>query len=507
MRHGATAEKAVQNVLFSGFRLIIGAGATICTSAIMARTLGPTNMGVFGYAMWIVGTMGAFANIGLPVALTKYISEYVGRGEKATAALIGKKLLKAQMIVAAAAAALTASFLLFGSPYRSIIGLAAVMLFVQAVQQSLSSALVGIERFDRIALISVSVALAQVAAVGAAALLHAGVVGMLWGTLAGLAVGTALSYRELDTLLLKSDLPPLAFPAVPEMTAIYSRIKAFLPTMSYILLLDTIVWQRSEVLFLKWYSSLSQIAFYTLAYSMAAKLNDISSTFSSILLPLYSANHGNSNRTHEVGAIYSHALKYLQIIMVFPCLVAAIICKSLVYLIYGPNYTGLILPLQILVVSVAFTSIGTVGSPLLVGTEKQSFIAKYGSVVAVLNVALDFILIPRYGAIGAAVANCAAQIIGVLGGTLYTVRYARARFPWRSTATIYASAGVALLPIVYCPSGDAMTLAGSIAIGGILYVGLLAIAGELGKADLNTLRASFSARLGPRKPLESTELV
>lgn len=52
-----------------------------------------------------------------------------------------------------------------------------------------------------------------------------------------------------------------------------------------------------------------------------------------------------------------------------------------------------------------------------------------------------------------------------------------------------------------------MTLAGSIAIGGILYVGLLAIAGELGKADLNTLRASFSARLGPRKPLESTELV
>jgi O-antigen/teichoic acid export membrane protein len=430
----------------------------------------------------------------------------VGSGDTATAVCVGRRLLLLQLAIAAVVSILTACFSFFQTPYRDIILLAAVMILLQALQQGLLAALAGVQRFDRIALISLYVALAQVAAVSAAAALHFGVMGMLFATLAGLAVGTCLSYREVDRLLLK--LPVVSFGVPAEKPEIFNRIKKFSITISYILLLDAIVWQRSEVLFLKWYSTLPQIAFYALAYSIAAKLGDISGTFSSTLLPLYSESYGRHG-LREVGSVLTKALKYLQMVMVFPCLLTAAICKPVVELLYGSNYDAVVLPLQLLLVSLAITSIGVVCSPLLVGTERQSFIAKYGSFVAVLNITLDFILIPRHGALGAAIANCAAQVVGVIGGAVYVIRYARISFPWRTTATIYFAAAISVAPIAYCSAQSQLgiiVLAGSVAIGAILYVLLLVISGEIGKGDVGLLKEAFLAKVYPPELVETGDL-
>jgi O-antigen/teichoic acid export membrane protein len=501
------ANKALRNIFFSGVRLAVSAGATICVSAILARTLGPGNMGVYSYAMWLVGTLGVLANVGLPTALTKYVSECIGRGDTATAARLGKRLLLTQLAIAAGVSILTACFWFLKTPYRSIVLVAAVMILLQALQQGLLAALAGIQRFDRIALISLYVALAQVASVGIAAALKSGVMGMLWATLAGLGLGTWLSYRAVDRLLLSLAATPS--PALPETPDIFRRIRKFSITISYVLLLDTIVWQRSEVLFLKWYSTLPQIAFYALAYSIAAKLGDLSGTFSGTLLPLYSESYGRHG-LRQVGSVLTKALKYLQMVMVFPCLLGAAICKPLVELLYGSSYDPVVLPLQLLLVSLAVTSIGVVCSPLLVGTEKQSFIAKYGTFVAVLNVMLDITLIPQHGALGAAIANCTAQIVGVIGGTVYVIRYAQASFPWRSTVAIYLAAAVSVAPAAYCfaqsRSGIVMRT-GSVASGMILFLALLVVSGELGKRDIGALRGAFVATVCPPELVGASEIV
>jgi len=501
------ANNPLRNILFSGVRLVVSAAATICVSAIMARTLGPQNMGVYSYAMWIVGTLGILANIGLPAALTKYVSEFMGSGDHATAVRVGKRLLRTQLIAGVIVAGLTAGMWFFKSPFRSIIVLAAVMILLQALQQGFLAALAGVQRFDRMAWISLNAALAQVTSVGLAALLHAGVMGMLWATLAGLTLGTWLAYRAVDHLLLKLDTTPTL--SAPETRDVFLRIRKFSITISYILLLDTIVWQRSEVLFLKWYSTLPQIAFYTLAFSIATKLSEVSGTFSSTLLPLYSESFGR-NGLKDIAAVYVRALKYLQMVMVFPCLLAAAICKPLVDLLYGASYAPVVLPLQLLLISLAVTSLGVVGSPLLVGTEKQSFIAKYGTFVAVLNIVMDVFLIPRHGALGAAVANCTAQIVGVLGGTIYTIRYAKANFPWKTTATIYAVAAVAVAPAAYCFSGTQSGIAlraASVAVGAALYVGMLVVAGELGKHDLGALKEAVLNKVRTSKLVQAGEIV
>jgi len=499
------AGKAVKNFFFSSGRLAISMGATICTSAIIARTLGPTNMGVYGYAMWIVGTLGIFANIGLPGALTKYISEFIGSGDPVTAVRVGKRLLLTQLAVAAGVSGLTACFMFLKTPYRSIIGLAAIMLFAQALQQSLGAALAGLQRFDRLALISLYVAMASAGSIGVAAFLRAGVMGMLWATLTGLAVAIWLYYRDVDKLLLKlSPHPSHPLSAVPDP---FRRIRRFSLTISYILLLDAIVWQRSEVLFLKGYSTLAQIGFYTLAYSIASKLGEIASTFSTTLLPLYSESYGRYG-LRDVGFLLVGALKYVQMLMVPLCLLGVAVARPLAQLLYGSQFLPVALPLQLLLVALSVTSIGVVISPLLYGTEKQSFIAKYGTAVAVLNIALDLILIPKYAALGAAAANCTAQIAGVLGGTFYATRHIRMSFPWRSTATIYSAAAIAVVPVAYVAtrtySGIA-ALIGSIAVGTVVYLGLLMVAGQLGRRDLNILKGALLTKTPSPKPLETAD--
>jgi O-antigen/teichoic acid export membrane protein len=495
----------VRNILLSGLRLVIGAGASVCVSAIMARTLGPQNMGVFSYAIWIVGSLGILANVGLPHALTKYISEFVGSGDTATAVRICKRLLRTQLIAALCVAGLTASLWFLRTPYRSIIVLSAVMILLQALQQGLIATLAGVQRFDRIAWISLYAALAQVACVSAVALVHAGVMGMLWATLAGLGVGTWLSYVAVDKLVLS--LPAASSssePTIRQTQDLHLRIRKFAMTISYLLVLDSIVWQRSEVLFLKWYSTLPQIAFYTLAFSISSKLTEVSSTFSSTLLPLYSESYGR-NGLRDVGLVYANAVKYLQMLMVFPCFLVAAICGPLVALVYGPNYEPVVLPLQLLLISLAITSIGVVGAPLLLGTEKQSFMAKYGTLVAILNVALDIVLISKYGALGATVANCTAQIVGVVGAAIYVTRYAQAKFPWKTTATIYCAALVSVAPVAYCcietRSGLILRML-LIAAAGILYLGLLALAGELGKREVVALKDAVLAKVYPSKLTE-----
>lgn len=485
-----TAHKAVRNTFFSGLRLATGMLSTLVTSAIIARTLGPVSMGVYSYAMWLVGVLGILANIGLPAAITKYISEFVGSGDLAGAVQTGRKLLRAQFIVAAGVSGVTACFVLLKTPHRSIIILAAIMILAQALLQSLGAALAGIQRFDQIALVGLYVGLGQSASITVAALLHAGINGMLLATLAGLWLGAGLYYRAVERCLLQ--LAPDFSSSSAQTADVWRRIIRFSLTISYILLLDAIVWQRSEVLFLKWYSTLPEIAFYTIAYSMAAKLNDLSSVVSSMLLPLYSESYGRHG-LDEVGDVFASSLKYLQMFMAPVCMLGVAVARPLVQLIYGSEYLSLVLPLRILIVSVILTSLGAINSTLLVGTEKQSFIAKYGTVIAVLNVTLDLLLIPRHGALGAAIANCSAQIAGAIGGTVYALHYLRVRFPWRPTLTIYGAAATAVVPADYYlkKTQNPFVLISLVLAAAAVYLTILTAAREIGKRDLRLLRKVF----------------
>lgn len=486
-----TARQALRNTFFGVVRLASTWGATVCTSAIVARSLGPGNMGLYSYAMWLVGLLGVAANLGLPLALTKYTAEYVGRGELATATHVVKRLLLAQLVLAAAVATLSllGCFAFLHSSNRGVIALAIVMVLPQATQAALVGALAGMQRYDQIALNSCYGASTQLALVLLAAASHAGVLGMLWATLGGLVVWTWLYHRAVAKCLSSQEPAPRS----ANTEEVFRRMVKFSLTVSYILVLDMIVWQRSEIFFLKWYSTLPQIAFYSLAYSFSGKLSEIGATFTNVLMPLCSERYGRSG-LKDLATVYGTALRYVQIVMVPVCLLGVAVTHPIVRLIYGTSYLPLAQVLQVLLGSLAFTSMGGVTSALVYGSDRQAFIAKYGGPIAILNLILDLALIPRVGAVGAAMANCAAQATAVLVGLLYVRRFLNGRFPWAATARIYTSACVAVAPVAYLAwiRAGIVGVVCSAAVAGPLYLVLLAVTGEIGKREFYLMRQGFS---------------
>jgi Na+-driven multidrug efflux pump len=56
-----------------------------------------------------------------------------------------------------------------------------------------------------------------------------------------------------------------------------------------------------------------------------------------------------------------------------------------------------------------FSVLGQASQSALLGAERQGWLLQTGLVAAALSIGLDFALIPRWGAVGAAVANTTVQ--------------------------------------------------------------------------------------------------
>lgn len=480
--------KALRNSIFSGARLATTLAAGVCTSAVLARSLGPSDTGFYGFLLWVTGVLTAATNLGLPDALTKYISEYIGRGDLPRAGQIARRVLMLQTGIAllAAAIAVPLAWHFFPTPYREAGVLAMVMLVPQALQQALQSTLEGVQRYDRLSLLGLYGGLIQVALVLIAAALHTGISGILAAMLVTLIVNCWLAWRVLQAPLLQQPAPADSL----DHDHLARRIRNFSLVGMYAVLLDAIVWQRSEVLFLRKFSPLPETAYYTLAFGLAARLAGLAGVFHGILIPLCSEAFGRSG-VSELPAIYRGAVRYVQMLMVPLSLFGAALAQPLVRLLYGDAYLPMVPVLQLLLAGLAVISIVTPNGGILFATERQSFIIKSGTPIAILNVALDLWLIPRAGAMGAAVANSVAQMSAAVVTVAYLRHTVGVRFPWRSTLRIWASALLAVTPLLVAQHWQAGYPGFALAAicAGLCYLGLLAAFRELWGRELELFKS------------------
>ena len=87
----------------------------------------------------------------------------------------------------------------------------------------------------------------------------------------------------------------------------------------------------------------------------------------------------------------------------------ALFAKPIVWLLYGPEYAGAASVLAIAVWYVTFSYYGSVRNIWILAEEKQKYLVRINVYGAVANVVLNYCLIPRWGAIGAAAASVVTQ--------------------------------------------------------------------------------------------------
>jgi O-antigen/teichoic acid export membrane protein len=142
-------------------------------------------------------------------------------------------------------------------------------------------------------------------------------------------------------------------------------------------------------------------------YAVAVKLSEFWSFIPGIIAGSLFPALVNAKRVSQ--ELFENRMKKLYFFMFWFASSIAFITTTfaplIVGILYGNQYLGAILPLQIYVWGQVAISIGFVLSQYLV-TENYTRVSAISTVIgAVLNIALNLILIPRYGITGAAIAT------------------------------------------------------------------------------------------------------
>lgn len=489
------------NFLTIAITSLLGVGVT----ALVARMLAPDRMGAYTLLIWGVGIAGLFANLGYVTATMKSMAEALGREDPREAA--GMLAFSSRQVLACGFAV---SLLMAGAgPWAATawgrpelsLGLAAggASVIPMALLALYTAASQALQRYDQVAAVTGVTALSSLA----------GAVISLWGGggLAGLvgATGFASALGVLVYLVLLSRWQPRWWGA-PLPAEQRRAMRSYQGPVFVMLVLDAVVWQRSEVFFLGAYAAVREVAFYGMAFSLATMaMKLIPGTLVGLLIPTMSRSMGQGDRA-GVGLIYRESCRYMAMLALPVAVGGALVAPALVAVLYGAGYEpvagllGALLGFNALVMVYGFPA-----SSVLYSTDGQRLMVRIGLWVSALNLLLAWLLIPRYGAWGAVLANGLSQLASLYPGIRMAHAQTGAGAPIRSVLhLLVASLGMGM-PVyaVVRVSPPVLALVLGPLVGAIAFVLVLWLTGAITREDRAALRAiagkvpGLRGRFGP----------
>ena len=434
----------------SGSRLIKNAVVTLFNTFFMmvtswvisiwiARQLGPANYGIFSLVLWLMGTISWAVGLGFIHAVTKFIAEFNGKGERQTLRPIILYILKLELAVALAGTAIvlflhTQIANYFFSPKESFFFfLAALGLVPGMVTAVFSATIEGIQKFEYFAYANLIISPLSFGCKVAVLLMGKGISGLLVVML----VFSFVNCIFYAIVLWKEGIFSGGGRGLAK--EIRGRIHQYNRSIIAILICDKIVWDKSENFFLGRLCSATQVGYYNLGFNVVQRfVSVLPATFWRVLFPAMSNYFGSGDR-EKMKRLFYLSTRYLAFVG-FPLGVAGmILAYNIIHYLYGHDYIGAQRTMQILFVTSIFSTLSNPAAAILYGYEKQSFIYKYGAALAVFNIVLDFFLIKTYGATGAAVCYGITTALASTGGLFYTCRLMQLQYPFASVFKIIFS--------------------------------------------------------------------
>lgn len=387
-------------------------------SIVAARVLGPSEMGRQSFIAFVTLVATAVCAAGLPMALTRTAGEALGRGE--AGALRG--LVRTVWLVEAPIAFVGMTALLvvaaLGAEPSTAWVLASVTVFAGALGTVPLAALSGTLdwRGYSIAILSTNIA-STVLTLGALAV-GWGITGIVAVRLAQTVVVGVWSTGALRSMLRRSTTSPARSPELERTMLRYAA------GSSFTVVLTLVVYQRSEIFFLDRFSTDAELAHYAIASSALTILLAAPQALGIALAPALSSLHG-ADQTDRIRAGYSKALR-ISMLGALPALgFAATVGPPLLLLVYGDSYRDvgqvfLVLLPGLLVVPMISASAAVLTAYRQVRSPLFALVAAAG-----VDVLVAYVLVPRHGAVGAAIASLVALSVAALLQVTFAMRIIR----------------------------------------------------------------------------------
>ena len=395
----AEYQKILKNIGWLFFDRIFRMGMGLVVGAWVARYLGPSDFGIFNYLLATIGILTPFASLGLENMVVKELVENPSKAKIIMSTAITLRLISG--LIAFAVCVTIFYFLKGDEPQTLYVGIILALTLI-------AQALISIELYyqskvaSRIAVISQSVAyiianvLKVVLILSGASLIAFAVVTALEMTLGGLFMLYSLKRFSKQSLaialdkVLAKDLMVRGWPLIFSgfMIMIYMRIDQ--------IMLGEMVNDHEVGM-----------------YSAALKISEIWYIIPAILCNSFFPSIIDGKKLSQ--KIYFKKFQRLFDILFLISLAIAIgvtiFSDLIIDILYGEQYSGAALILTIHIWAAVFVFLGVGGNNFFIIENLQIKTFTRTALGAIANIILNMILIPKYLAVGAAIATLISQFL------------------------------------------------------------------------------------------------
>lgn len=187
-------------------------------------------------------------------------------------------------------------------------------------------------------------------------------------------------------------------------------IRTGLPLGLMSLLNNTIL--RLSVVFLGFLASSAAVGEYGAAFRLIEATMFVSWSFGGAVQPWFARHTGEGVVSMARG--YEMVTKTMVTLLLPFALICIVFAEPLIDVLYGNAYDGAVTPLRLLAVMTVLYGLNALAITVLNGRDRPQDFTRPAAVVAVQNIAFGLVLIPAYGADGAAVNLVLSSLLLVL---------------------------------------------------------------------------------------------
>ena len=170
------------------------------------------------------------------------------------------------------------------------------------------------------------------------------------------------------------------------------------------------IYTNLDIVMLGFMKTNADVGYYSVAIKIKNVLVGLIMSLGTVLLPRCSY-YIKQNLFNEFKIVSSKAMSFIFVSSIPLMIYFILFAKIIVLFLFGSEFTGSVIPMQIIMLTLLFIGITSlIGFQIMVPLGKENLVLYSVIAGAVVDVILNFILIPRYSAAGAALGTVFAEL-------------------------------------------------------------------------------------------------
>lgn len=251
----------------------------------------------------------------------------------------------------------------------------------------------------------------------------------------------------------------------------------------------TFIYFHTDTIMLSIMKGDAAVGWYNAAYRLIVALPFFSAAFVGAIYPILS-KYSDSSKDRLV-IVYEKSFKFLLLVSVPLGIGTSLIAERLILSLYGAEYLNSVIVLQILIWVTSISFIYSIVGFVLASINQQRIDAYITGISAIMNIVLNFILIPAYSYTGAGIASLISQLFVFLFEFNYLQKNGYKIYP-KPIFLKSSIAGILMGVFIYAFNSFKINLFLIIILAVLIYAIILLMLRAYDKKDIDIIKDIFN---------------